>query len=71
MYNFRDNVFVHKLNIFCVTLFTIVVSFSHMEATSQKWTPALYGPSSQFCKIAALGDVMSVIFLISFQSSSV
>ena len=42
MYNFRDNVFVRKLNVLYMIVFT-VVSFSHMEATSQKWTLALYG----------------------------
>lgn len=42
MYNFRDSVFVYKVNILYMIVFTIV-SFSHMEAASQKWTPALYG----------------------------
>lgn len=43
MYHFRDDVFVRKLNTLYMTVFTIVVLFSHMEDTSQKWTLALYG----------------------------
>jgi len=43
MYHIRENVFGHKLNILYMIVFTMVVSFSHMEATSEKWTLALYG----------------------------
>lgn len=42
MYHLRDDVFVHKLNILYITIFTIVGLFSHMASTSQKWA-LLYG----------------------------